>query len=160
MEVDTQRGVNFAVVNRYLVTTFSIVPRGTEGAVSLEGTFAGLVASVILAAVAWSMNLVSFPYAPGAISANFVVGHSFLFLRSLEALPEIGTAQGSTVSAVCFVGGNRIQSSQDDGWFKKLFFLSKQSELFNSYGSIMCLRYSGNTMDPKFHLVYDSSDLI
>ncbi|GAB2284241.1 hypothetical protein Dimus_018707 [Dionaea muscipula] len=30
---------------RYLVTTFKVVPRGTEGAMSFEGTFAGLVAS-------------------------------------------------------------------------------------------------------------------
>lgn len=35
----------------YLVTTFKIVPRGTEGAVSLEGTFAGILASVLLASV-------------------------------------------------------------------------------------------------------------
>jgi hypothetical protein len=48
----------FGLVNRYLVTSFSVVPRGTEGAVSLEGTVAGLVASVILAAVAYSINLV------------------------------------------------------------------------------------------------------
>ncbi|KAG0618828.1 hypothetical protein M758_4G094500 [Ceratodon purpureus] len=41
----------------YLVTSFSIVPRGTEGAVSLEGTLAGVVASIILAAVAYSINL-------------------------------------------------------------------------------------------------------
>lgn len=41
----------------YLVTSFSIVPRGTEGAVSLEGTLAGLVVSVILAAVACYINL-------------------------------------------------------------------------------------------------------
>jgi uncharacterized protein (TIGR00297 family) len=41
----------------YLVTSFSIVPRGTEGAISLEGTVAGLIASVILAAVAQYVNL-------------------------------------------------------------------------------------------------------
>ncbi|XP_022923142.1 protein VTE6, chloroplastic-like [Cucurbita moschata] len=35
----------------YLVTTFRIVPRGTEGAVSLEGTFAGLLAASVLAFV-------------------------------------------------------------------------------------------------------------
>ncbi|KAK9688723.1 hypothetical protein RND81_09G006500 [Saponaria officinalis] len=35
----------------YLVTTFKIVPRGTEGAVSVEGTFAGFLASVLLACV-------------------------------------------------------------------------------------------------------------
>ncbi|XP_057539332.1 protein VTE6, chloroplastic isoform X2 [Amaranthus tricolor] len=35
----------------YLVTTFKIVPRGTEGAVSVEGTIAGLLAAVLLAFV-------------------------------------------------------------------------------------------------------------
>ncbi|KAK9268545.1 hypothetical protein L1049_000299 [Liquidambar formosana] len=35
----------------YLVTTFKVVPRGTEGAVSVEGTFAGLLASMLLASV-------------------------------------------------------------------------------------------------------------
>lgn len=38
-------------VSRYLVTTFKIVPRGTEGAVSVEGTIAGLLASILLAFV-------------------------------------------------------------------------------------------------------------
>jgi len=50
---------SFGSMNRYLVTSFSVVPRGTEGAISLEGTFAGLVASVILAAVAFFINLVT-----------------------------------------------------------------------------------------------------
>ncbi len=45
-------------VTRYLVTTMSTVPCGTEGAVSLEGTLAGLLASVILSAVACALNLV------------------------------------------------------------------------------------------------------
>jgi len=36
----------------------STVPRGTEGAVSLEGTLAGLLASVILSGVACALNLV------------------------------------------------------------------------------------------------------
>jgi len=44
-------------VTRYLVTTMSTVPHGTEGAVSLEGTLAGLLASVILSAVACALNL-------------------------------------------------------------------------------------------------------
>lgn len=35
----------------YLVTTFKIVPRGTEGAISAEGTVAGLLASILLASV-------------------------------------------------------------------------------------------------------------
>lgn len=37
---------------RYLVTTLKVVPRGTEGAVSVEGTLAGLLASILLASVA------------------------------------------------------------------------------------------------------------
>ncbi|KAK1431050.1 hypothetical protein QVD17_14252 [Tagetes erecta] len=35
----------------YLVTTFKVVPRGTEGAVSVEGTIAGVLASILLASV-------------------------------------------------------------------------------------------------------------
>ncbi|KAL8195445.1 hypothetical protein R6Q57_025848 [Mikania cordata] len=35
----------------YLVTTFKVVPRGTEGAVSVEGTISGILASIILASV-------------------------------------------------------------------------------------------------------------
>nr|WKR37741.1 vitamin E 6-1 [Plukenetia volubilis] len=35
----------------YLVTTFKVVPRGTEGAVSVEGTLAGLLASILLASI-------------------------------------------------------------------------------------------------------------
>lgn len=42
---------NWCVVSRYLVTTFKVVPRGTEGAVSVEGTFAGIFASILLASV-------------------------------------------------------------------------------------------------------------
>lgn len=33
----------------YLITNFKLVPRGTEGAVSVEGTLAGVVASIIMA---------------------------------------------------------------------------------------------------------------
>ncbi|KAH6788748.1 integral membrane protein of unknown function DUF92 [Perilla frutescens var. frutescens] len=47
----------------YLVTTFKIVPRGTEGAVSLEGTFAGILASVLLASVAYVLGQINIPQA-------------------------------------------------------------------------------------------------
>ncbi|KAJ7948801.1 protein VTE6, chloroplastic-like [Quillaja saponaria] len=40
----------------YLVTTFKVVPRGTEGAVSVEGTFAGFLALIILAFVGCLMG--------------------------------------------------------------------------------------------------------
>lgn len=44
----------------YLVTTFKTVPRGTEGAISIEGTVAGLCASIFLASVGFLMAEVKF----------------------------------------------------------------------------------------------------
>uniref|UniRef100_A0A2P2K4E2 Uncharacterized protein LOC105139726 n=1 Tax=Rhizophora mucronata TaxID=61149 RepID=A0A2P2K4E2_RHIMU len=44
----------------YLVTTFKVVPRGTEGAVSVEGTLAGLLASILLASIGCLMGEVLF----------------------------------------------------------------------------------------------------
>lgn len=43
----------------YLITTLKPVARGTEGAVSLEGTVSGILASVILAVIAWGIGLIS-----------------------------------------------------------------------------------------------------
>ncbi len=40
----------------FLITTLQPVPRGTEGAVSLEGTLAGIVASVVIAVIGWSLG--------------------------------------------------------------------------------------------------------
>jgi uncharacterized protein (TIGR00297 family) len=48
----------------YLVTSFRRVAAGTNGAVSLEGTLAGLLGGAVLAAVAWGLGLVT---ATGAI---------------------------------------------------------------------------------------------
>lgn len=56
----------------YLVTTFKRVPRGTEGAVSLEGTLAGLVASVFIAAYAAAINFVKWSAVPVCVVAAFV----------------------------------------------------------------------------------------
>ncbi|KAK6934125.1 Protein of unknown function DUF92, TMEM19 [Dillenia turbinata] len=68
----------------YLVTTFKVVPRGTEGAVSAEGTFAGLLASILLAIVGYLMGQIDAPEAAICIVAsqiaNFgesVLGASF-----------------------------------------------------------------------------------
>ena len=47
-------------LSRYLVTTFKVVPRGTEGAVSAEGTLAGLLASILLASIGCLMGEVLF----------------------------------------------------------------------------------------------------
>ncbi|KAH6795609.1 hypothetical protein C2S51_036595 [Perilla frutescens var. frutescens] len=45
----------------YLVTTFKIVPRGTEGGISIEGTFAGVLASIFLASVGFLMGEINLP---------------------------------------------------------------------------------------------------
>lgn len=42
----------------YLITTLQAVPRGTEGAVSLEGTLAGVVGSLAIALLAWSVGMI------------------------------------------------------------------------------------------------------
>lgn len=43
----------------FLITTLQAVPRGTEGAVSLEGTLAGVGGSIALAAIAYFCGLIS-----------------------------------------------------------------------------------------------------
>lgn len=43
----------------YLITNLKSVPRGTEGAVSLEGTVAGVLASLALATIAWLIGLIT-----------------------------------------------------------------------------------------------------
>lgn len=43
----------------YLITTLKPVPAGTEGAVSLEGTLAGIVAAIALASWSWAIGLIS-----------------------------------------------------------------------------------------------------
>lgn len=42
----------------FLITTLKSVPRGTEGAVSLEGTIAGVVGSVAITLVGWMVGLI------------------------------------------------------------------------------------------------------
>ena len=60
----------------YLVTNFRAVPPGTEGAVSLEGTLAGLAAAALLAGLAWGMDLLAPAAAAIVIPAAFI-GTSF-----------------------------------------------------------------------------------
>lgn len=42
----------------FLITTLKPVPPGTEGAVSLEGTIAGIIASFLIAIVAWGLGMI------------------------------------------------------------------------------------------------------
>jgi uncharacterized protein (TIGR00297 family) len=45
----------------FLITTLQAVPRGTEGAVSLEGTIAGIIGSFAIAIVAYLVQMISLP---------------------------------------------------------------------------------------------------
>ncbi|OCR02681.1 TIGR00297 family protein [Oscillatoriales cyanobacterium USR001] len=56
----------------FLITTLQPVPRGTEGAVSLEGTLAGIVASIAIAFLGWGVNLIDFPGLIFCVIAAFV----------------------------------------------------------------------------------------
>ncbi len=56
----------------FLITTLQAVPRGTEGAVSLEGTLAGIVASVAIALVGWGVGLISLVGVGVCIIAAFI----------------------------------------------------------------------------------------
>lgn len=56
----------------FLITTLKPVPRGTEGAVSVEGTVAGIGASVAIALLGWSIQLVDLRGAVICVIAAFV----------------------------------------------------------------------------------------
>ncbi len=43
----------------FLITTLQPVPRGTEGAISLEGTLAGIVGGILISLVAYSVGLIT-----------------------------------------------------------------------------------------------------
>ena len=55
-----------------LITSLKPVPRGTDGAVSLEGTFAGLAASAVYSALAWRLGQVDPTGAAVCVCAAFV----------------------------------------------------------------------------------------
>jgi uncharacterized protein (TIGR00297 family) len=46
----------------FLITTLKPVPAGTEGAVSLEGTIAGIIGSLLIAAIGWAVGLLASPW--------------------------------------------------------------------------------------------------
>ncbi len=56
----------------FLITTLRPVPQGTEGAVSLEGTLAGMAASVVIAVVAWAVGLISIVGIGWCVLAAFI----------------------------------------------------------------------------------------
>lgn len=56
----------------FLITTLQPVARGTEGAVSLEGTIAGIVASIVIALVAWGIDEISLSGVACCVIAAFI----------------------------------------------------------------------------------------
>ncbi len=56
----------------FLITTLQPVPRGTEGAVSLEGTFAGIVASAAIAFIGWGVGLIDLLGVVWCVIAAFI----------------------------------------------------------------------------------------
>ncbi|WP_026102798.1 TIGR00297 family protein [Pleurocapsa sp. PCC 7319] len=56
----------------FLITTLKPVPRGTEGAVSLEGTLAGAIASLVLAVIAWVIGMISWVGIIWCVIAAFI----------------------------------------------------------------------------------------
>ncbi len=56
----------------FLITTLQPVPRGTEGAVSLEGTLAGMLASAAIAFLAWGIGLINILGVAWCILAAFI----------------------------------------------------------------------------------------
>lgn len=57
----------------YLITNLKRVPKGTEGAVSVEGTVAGVVGSIMMIIAAYSLSLISTPsQAIACIVAAFI----------------------------------------------------------------------------------------
>jgi len=73
----------------YLITTLKQVPRGTEGAVSVEGTLAGVVGSLLLVAVARLLGVL--PATPIAaiacIVAAFVATTAESFIGAVWQAP-------------------------------------------------------------------------
>ncbi|HVG06432.1 MAG TPA: DUF92 domain-containing protein [Thermoanaerobaculia bacterium] len=96
----------------FLLTTFRPVPRGTEGAVSLEGTLAGVIASLVIAALGAAVGLYPWIGVLPIVLAAFV-GTTFESLvgaalekRQLldnEALNFLNTLVGALVAAA-FIG--------------------------------------------------------
>lgn len=92
----------------FLITTLRPVPRGTEGAVSLEGTLAGIAASLVVAGLAVYVDLLP-AWTIGVVAVAAFVGTTFesvvgaaLEKKALldnEALNFLNTLVGALVAA-------------------------------------------------------------
>lgn len=53
--------------NTYLITSLKMVPKGTEGAVSVEGTLWGVVGSILIAILSSAVGVIPRGFAPVAV---------------------------------------------------------------------------------------------
>ena len=97
----------------FLITTLKPVTPGTEGAVSLEGTLAGLLASAVIAVVGWTVGLISILGILYCIIAAFIATNlesligatlqeKFDFLTN-EVVNIINTFFGAVIAGAIFL---------------------------------------------------------
>ncbi|MGA1476521.1 MAG: DUF92 domain-containing protein [Prochlorothrix sp.] len=94
----------------FLITTLRPVPRGTEGAVSLEGTVAGFAASIAIALVGWAVGLVT-PWGIGicAVAAFVATNLESVIGATLQSqwtwlTNEVVNLINTTIGAVVAIG--------------------------------------------------------
>jgi len=100
----------------FLITTLKPVPRGTEGAISLEGTIAGIIASIAIAMIAYLLGMINLFGLACCIIAAFIATNiesligatlqeRFQFLTN-EVVNFINTTIGAIVAIA--IAGARI----------------------------------------------------
>jgi uncharacterized protein (TIGR00297 family) len=103
----------------FLITTLQAVPRGTEGAVSLEGTLAGIVASIAIALLGWGVGLIT-PVGVGiAVVAAFIATNLESVIGATlqtqipwltnELVNVVNTLIGATVAIALAIGLKSLQ---------------------------------------------------
>ena len=107
----TASEVGKAYGNRtFLITTLQPVPRGTEGAISLEGTLAGIVGSAMIAGVGWSIGVITGIGILICLVAAFIATNleSVIGATLQEKLPwltnELVNIVNTTIGAIAAIG--------------------------------------------------------
>ncbi|MGF1524707.1 MAG: TIGR00297 family protein [Leptolyngbyaceae cyanobacterium] len=94
----------------FLITTLQPVPPGTEGAVSLEGTLAGILGSAIIAAVGWATGLITLSGTLICLIAAFIATNleSVIGATLQEKVPwltnELVNIANTTIGAIAAIG--------------------------------------------------------
>lgn len=95
--------------NTFLITTLKPVPRGTEGAVSLEGTIAGVIASVAIAMVGYAIGMINLLGVLWCVLAAFIATNieSLIGATLQEEIPwltnEIVNFINTTIGAIAAI---------------------------------------------------------